>query len=1031
MKQIYIYTVLLVLLGPSAWGQAGRLHRLAGPDTTVVATRSYADSKVQIVNKKPTSDSSILKIYRDPFDNDKVKVVDSKTGSVKSIYFDRDVSSTEEMSLYNGFWNETIRYFHNRGEYRVTSVPVTSVDSLFVVEINNFVSENWLYHSEEISNTDNASQVAEVGGATWINSSLTTTNDVLVNKEGRKTADMHVLGSATAARFQVSFVNPDTLFPGDIMNLKMDVLLGEAASNKNVTMQVRATSTLSIATTNVILNTGSSWQETSTDLILTDTLFPGNITPPQNKFNLFFLGDIGDTVYTSRAQLSASSATDYIRTINRFLIDTSRYFAEYVINKGIIDLNEIQPFYPYMSDNQLLQKAIDYCAYNDLPKFIFLKPEMVIDSINLYGNTTLLGTHRENNSLSYTGVSTGTTLRVTRKNPSGSLVDAITFDNPENPADYDRGPAMIGIEMIAEDSVRSLINIKRAGGNVISDITLDGGNVTQYAMSSIFDFTDPPGIGNKIDRVRFKNANYGFYGPRSKIIFYDCHFIALDRGIYCGANLLTAVNTQFEDINFESIIADVSENENNFDKLVIDHCYFENNSNDGAGAVIRLSDIDNFLMTKTAFNHSVSDDTLIVMNSVKNLAIKNNELNTTPRITIWQDTTEALGVIEMTGNSIRHTSANSFINANRTIKESQLIWRGNTALTRAVKNYSSDENVKELESSRSYSVETTFGGRIRLNQDTITGHYQNLVNTSGDPTFLANANYNQTGTGTTLDPWGNSISSIVAFTSTQTTASNYIGVKIGETLDPTKVYTISLYGALRNDNVQAPSNASSRYLRPSAGTVLFGQLGPVNDTLWQRYEIQWQPASAVDSITLNGLAFVSGDTLAITGIQLEEYFTSTRYIETTGTHVNNTNPKWIIPNGSSFTIEGTLNIEKYKDLIPIPYNAVDTIVIDTINTAFALTPDLASTSLRQVIYTTNANVTGDLSIRLLYYDVSANTYTPVGAGTITTGNNQVTVSGLSQSITSGDFLYTEVTASAGGGPGTTPANGLSINLRFQ
>lgn len=42
MKQIY--TILFLFVCAVAWGQAGRLHRLDGSDTTVIATRSYADT---------------------------------------------------------------------------------------------------------------------------------------------------------------------------------------------------------------------------------------------------------------------------------------------------------------------------------------------------------------------------------------------------------------------------------------------------------------------------------------------------------------------------------------------------------------------------------------------------------------------------------------------------------------------------------------------------------------------------------------------------------------------------------------------------------------------------------------------------------------------------------------------------------------------------------------------------------------------------------------------------------------------------
>lgn len=42
MKQIF-YILLFLFVWAGAWGQAGRLHRLAGPDSTVFSTRSYAN----------------------------------------------------------------------------------------------------------------------------------------------------------------------------------------------------------------------------------------------------------------------------------------------------------------------------------------------------------------------------------------------------------------------------------------------------------------------------------------------------------------------------------------------------------------------------------------------------------------------------------------------------------------------------------------------------------------------------------------------------------------------------------------------------------------------------------------------------------------------------------------------------------------------------------------------------------------------------------------------------------------------------
>lgn len=124
-------------------------------------------------------------------------------------------------------------------------------------------------------------------------------------------------------------------------------------------------------------------------------------------------------------------------------------------------------------------------------------------------------------------------------------------------------------------------------------------------------------------------------------------------------------------------------------------------------------------------------------------------------------------------------------------------------------------------------------------------------------------------------------------------------------------------------------------------------------------------------------------------------------------------------------ITGTLTAEKYHTFQPVTYNALDTITVDTLNTAFAIPPDLAGLDVKNVTYTTNANVTANTTVRLLYYDVSANTYTAFGSGTITSSTNQIEVTGLTQTVAAGDWIYAEVTASGG------EANGLSVNLRFQ
>ena len=172
----------------------------------------------------------------------------------------------------------------------------------------------------------------------------------------------------------------------------------------------------------------------------------------------------------------------------------------------------------------------------------------------------------------------------------------------------------------------------------------------------------------------------------------------------------------------------------------------------------------------------------------------------------------------------------------------------------------------------------------------------------------------------------------------------------------------------------------------------------------------------------------AGDTIFIYGVQVSKGIWERDYQKTPT--IESDNPYISVPNGSlevrgNTTITGTLTAEKYHTFQPVQYNALDTITVDTLNTAFAIPPDLDGLDVTNATYTTNANVSANTTVRLLYYDVSADTYTAFGSGTITSSTNQIQVTGLTQTVTSGDWIYAEVTASGG------EANGLSVNLRFQ
>lgn len=135
---------------------------------------------------------------------------------------------------------------------------------------------------------------------------------------------------------------------------------------------------------------------------------------------------------------------------------------------------------------------------------------------------------------------------------------------------------------------------------------------------------------------------------------------------------------------------------------------------------------------------------------------------------------------------------------------------------------------------------------------------------------------------------------------------------------------------------------------------------------------------------------------------------------------------WTISETASTILANNLT-STFKDWTGLAYNAIDTIAADTLTAGgFAVSPQTNGKTVTAVIYSTNANTASNVTIRLLYYDVSAGTYTPFGSGTITTGTNTITITGLSQALATGDWLYPEVTATDG-----ATANGFQVTVKIE
>lgn len=112
---------------------------------------------------------------------------------------------------------------------------------------------------------------------------------------------------------------------------------------------------------------------------------------------------------------------------------------------------------------------------------------------------------------------------------------------------------------------------------------------------------------------------------------------------------------------------------------------------------------------------------------------------------------------------------------------------------------------------------------------------------------------------------------------------------------------------------------------------------------------------------------------------------------------------------------------------PFPYNAIDTIPVDTLLTErFAVPLALNGKSIRSVEYTTDSDVTTRSTIARLVKFTPPATYTTFATGTITAGNNFVVfnIEG-GQTINQGDLIYCETTQTGDN------ISGLTVTLKIE
>ena len=124
----------------------------------------------------------------------------------------------------------------------------------------------------------------------------------------------------------------------------------------------------------------------------------------------------------------------------------------------------------------------------------------------------------------------------------------------------------------------------------------------------------------------------------------------------------------------------------------------------------------------------------------------------------------------------------------------------------------------------------------------------------------------------------------------------------------------------------------------------------------------------------------------------------------------------------------------YKDWIAVPYNGIDSLVVDTTNGFFFVGQDIAGDTLTEVTYMISDTVSsGNFQMRLLHKKPATSSWSILAVASITAGVTTAYVTGESEVLALGDILMVEITALPGTQTvsGITKPNSLAVNIKVE
>lgn len=1041
MKQIYI-SLLLVVFGVSAWGQNGRVHTLSGPDTTVISTRSYSDqydnsfSGLNASTKKTAIDelSGRTIIDTSGIDTDSLTVnaalreisLNEQRNRRKFQTFDwflskktlLEYTGKEIFSIGNA--NYPISPSPLRTSIGDSYVQDTLVDGIFLDTVNiNIAGDNIVRSTHPIT------YPVVAGDPAWVCNARLLQNFGIAPDETRTATGF--VGTANTAFIDVVNHQPDSSYV-------VSVYVKAHNISSSINVLARWNSVGTYTTLGTIEPGDTEWDRKYNVIIPASTVQP--------YFLLNFAGiSSTDTIEFWIPQVEVDSGSGVPTAPKPTFFVSPRSGRAYInrgyalLEGGVLDLSKLKQEGFQVNrrsgdDTPFLEAAANYCLEGQrcnvvkLDKGFYNVSRLVGKEGVVFSGPTEY--RRPVGSISAKDRARfGTLLRITQ---TDSTQSPFIF-HPYGGNQMLNSSGLQNVSIIVYDTINTVVNVKECQNCIFRNISVERDGVGKIDTAYLFDVViGSDAYKNSIEDISAIGNNSG-----AGIVYKGSTDNKMDRllinnfetGIYVvGGNELA----------IDGAIVQGCDNAFKIDggNIYVDRAYTEG-SGKNSGAVVRMT-AGNAVFRFGTFQSNTASDTLFSIDNAGRFSVDNSNIRIQGRIKISTQVAKASFTNVGSQSSLRSLA----------IGKGNIFVRGNF-------DYNTNEPFEDYIPKPNIDLAHIENSAIRNSYFSDTAYVSNLILAGKNVNYIAYSDSfpHATITGNSVDTVFIGASDVPAPDGSMTAKKltyNTGDLGFGSlhwfsrssatfTAGSDFVYSVWVYNHQAEDIV-----TDLFHIRPGStdnNTVLNAFL-PAQE--WTRVFVRGRIHTTGSGFTtrLSDPQNISpGDEISVWGQKAEEGDIMTSYYSTQSSTDINTDINILAKGNSSINflsdvrITGALQAEKYRSFNPITHNATDTIPADTLNTAFPITPDIDATDLQQVTYTTDAQVSGDLTIRLLYKDVSADSYTAIGSGTITTGNNQVTVTGLTQTVTSGDLIYPEVTASDGGGPGTTPPNGLHVSLKFK